>query len=116
MHTDKVDMSKLTVLKYTDEGKQKRVIRILDSANSKWKDIACLVYSKDQSGKVNTLENKHRNPTDCLREVFMEGFINNEPKEYSQNWGGLIELLDDVGFQTLSNDVKRALTCHVDTS
>ena len=42
-----------------------------------------------------------------------QGFIENKPEDYSQDWRGLIELLDDVDLKALAEKVKHALQLHV---
>jgi hypothetical protein len=95
------------LLKYTHKGKKER-LRIINDASHKWKDIASLIC-----GDVNVtakLEDKHRgDPNECLRQTFIGYFISKEPKGYSQDWNGLIELLEDVGLETLAKNVNRVL-------
>ena len=103
------DLSALLVLKYTDKGEKKKV-RIINKASHKWKDIASLL-SKD-ANVTSVLEQKCRgDPSECLKETFAEYFINKKPKDYSQDWDGMIELLDDVGLEALAEEVKHALSC-----
>ena len=100
----------LLILKYTDKGKQHK----LKEASHKWKDIASLI-----SGDVNVTnilkENCGGDPNECLKQTFIDYFINKKPQKYSQNWNGLIELLDDVDLETLAEKVKHALLCVIGT-
>ena len=99
----------LTVLKYTEDGEEKRV-RIIKEASHEWKGIVSLINSA--SNRVSVLEEKHRsNAKDCLRQILIEDFIDNAPKNYSHNWRGLIELLKDVNLTTLAERVERAVLC-----
>ena len=88
-------------------GGEKKKLRIISEASHKWKNIANLIC-----GDINVtsiLEQKHRgDPEECLKQTFIENFISNKPQGYSQDWNGLIELLDDVGLQTLAENVKQA--------
>jgi hypothetical protein len=97
------------ILKYTDKGK-KHKLRIINEASHKWKDMASIIC-----GDVNVttkLEDKHRgDPNECLRQTFIGYFISKKPQGYTQDWNGLIELLDDVGLETLAENVKHALLC-----
>ena len=96
------------VLKCISEGKEKRV-RIISSASHKWKDIASLIC--DDANKTCVLEKKYQNePSECLRQVFIDNFINKKPQDYPQNWNGLIELLNDVELEVLASEVKKALS------
>ena len=100
-------LDELLILKYTDEGKRRKV-RVISEASHKWKDIANLIC-----GDVNvtiTLDDKCRgDPNKCLKRTFIDYFINKKPHRYTQNWNGLIELLDNVNLETLAEKVKHAL-------
>ena len=102
--------NELTLLKYTEKGEKKK-LNIIEGASHKWKDIASLIC--DDPNTVNVLEQNLRgNAKDCLRQVFTENFINKKPKGgYSQDWSGMIELLDDVSLEALAAKVKFALSC-----
>ena len=95
------------ILKYKDEGEEKK-IRIIRTASHKWKGIASLIC--DETHQTNVLEQKYQNdPEECLRQVLICNFIDKKPQKYSQNWKGLIELLDDVGLERFAKEVKHAL-------
>ena len=97
----------MLVLKYTDKGEKKKV-RIIGDASHKWKDIASLLSS--DTNVVSVLDQKCRgDPSECLKEAFVDNFINKKPEKYSQDWDGVIELLDDVGLKKLAEDVEYAL-------
>ena len=102
--------NELTVLRYTEKGEKKK-LNIINEASCKWKDIASSICGDPNT--VNVLEQNLRgNAKDCLRQVFTENFINKKPQGgYSQDWSGMIELLDDVGLEALAAKVKFALSC-----
>ena len=110
LYADEIpNLDDLTVLKYTERGETKR-IRILSEARHKWKDIASLICGV--TNIISAMEQKCCNdPYDCLRDVVIENFISKKPQKYSQDWNGLIELLDDVNLEELSERVKHALSC-----
>ena len=97
------------ILKYTDNGVKKK-IRIISEASHKWKNIANLI-----SGDINIttiMEQKcHSDPEECLKQTFIDYFISKKPQGYSQDWNGLIELVDDVSLETLAEKIKQALSC-----
>lgn len=100
-------LKELTLLKYT-EGNKKKKVSIINEASHKWKDIASLICN--DSNKMRVLEQQHQgNPNECLRQTLVDDFLNKTPQGYSQDWSGLIELLDDVYLETLSKKVKDAL-------
>ena len=105
MHTDQLPtLDELLVLKYIDKGEQKK-LRIISEACHKWKDIANLISS--DANTVRVLEQTHHNePSECLKQTFINYFINKKPQRYSQDWNGLIELLDDVELEALANNIK----------
>lgn len=97
------------MLKYTDGGEVNK-LHIISEAEHKWKDITNLIFS--EPNKVSTFESKSPgNPKECLKLAFIEGFIEKPPEKYSQDWNGLIELLDDVELKSLAEKVKHALSC-----
>ena len=102
-------LSELMILKYTDEGVEKK-IRIISQASHQWKDITSLICS--DTNKTSTLEKQCQNdPNECLRQVFIHNFINMKPLNYPQTWKGLIELLDDINLKTVSKELEHALSC-----
>ena len=75
----------------------------------KWKDIASLIC--DNPNMTNVVEQEyHGNRNECLRQTFINYFINKKPRGYTQDWNGVIELLEDVGLQTLSRNVSYAFS------
>ena len=75
----------------------------------KWKDITSLIC--DNPNMTNKLEQEYcGNPSECLRQTFINYFISKKPQGYTQDWNGVIELLEDVGLQTLSGNVKDAVS------
>ena len=110
LYTDELPtLEELLILKYTDKGKKQKV-RVISEASHKWKNIASLIC-----GDVNVatiLEQKyHGDPKECLRQTFIDYFINKKPQGYTHDWNGLIELLDDVELETLAKKVNHALLC-----
>ena len=104
------DLSALLILKYTDEEGEKKKIRIISEASHQWKNIASLLCS--DANITSVLEQKWRgDPNECLKATFIDNFINKKPENYSQDWDGMIELLADVGLETLAENVKYALSC-----
>ena len=96
----------MIILKYKD----KKKLKIINEARHKWKNIANLIC--DDANVTTVLEQQHRGDAEeCLKQTFIDNFINKKPEDYSQDWNGLIELLDDVGLKTLAENVKHALSC-----
>ena len=108
LYTDELPtLDELLILKYTSKGKKQK-IRIISEASHKWKVIASLIC--DDANRTIVLEQKCPNdPEECLRQTLIENFIGKKPKKYSQDWNGLIELLDDVDLETLAEKVKDAI-------
>ena len=103
-HIGKVTLQQLVILK----PKAGQKLRIIDRAKHKWKEITSLICS--DPNKISALEKQYNNSVDdCLRQVLIECFIENKPQDYSQDWKGLIEVLDDVGLQALAEEVKNFL-------
>jgi hypothetical protein len=92
-------IEELVLLKYTLKGKKEK-LRNINEASHKWKDIASLICGGGD-------------PNECLRQTFVGYFIGKKPHRYTQDWNGLIELLEDVDLETLSENIKRALATKV---
>ena len=100
-------LDELVILKYADKGATKRV-RIISTASHKWKEIASII--SNDAHQTSVLEEKYRSdPNECLRQVFIQYFIDKKPQKYSHDWNGLIELLYDVDLEALAEDVEHAL-------
>ena len=101
-------LKELVRLKYTERGEEKK-LQIIKEASHKWKDIASVI--SDDANKISVLEQQHPgDPHECLRQTLIDDFINKNPEDYSQDWKGLIELLDDVDLKTLADKIKYALS------
>ena len=107
----KVTLAQLVVLKYNDKDGKKKIIYILREAACNWRDIACLIYPEYDTNRMKVLEERHKEQVECLRQTLLEGFVHKVPLNYTQDWKGLIELLDDVGLDALAKKIKHALTC-----
>ena len=102
-------IDELLILKFTDEGEKKKV-RVISEASHKWKDIANLICG--DTNITSVLEQRcHGDPSECLKQTFINYFISKKPQGYTQDWNGLIELLDDIGLETLAENVKHGLSC-----
>ena len=108
MYADELPtLDELLILKYMDKRKKKK-IRIISEASHKWKDIANLICG--DANITSVLEQRcHSDPNECLKQTFISYFISKKPRGYSQDWTGLIELLDDVDLETLAENVQQAL-------
>ena len=105
LHSDELPtLRELMLLKHKEKGK----FCIIKEASHKWKDIASLIC--DDHNKIKVLEQQHPgDPHECLRQTFIDDFLDKKPENYSHDWSGLIELMDDVGLVTLAERVKHAL-------
>ena len=79
---------------------------IIERASHKWREIAGRL--SNDSNKADTLwQQCNNNPSQCLRQLFIDCFINNKPaNDYSQDWIGIIDLLEDVKEEQLATEVK----------
>ena len=94
--------------KYTERGEKKN-LEIISRASHKWRDIASLL--SDDPNVANTVEKKHPGDVnECLKLVFTDYFIGKKPQDYSHDWNGVIEVLEDVGLQTLADNVNKAVS------
>ena len=102
-------LNELMMLKYTEKGEEKKIC-IIKEASHRWKDVASLIC--DNPRRVRELEDEHPGrPHDCLQQTLIDDFIIKKPADFSHNWSGLIELLDNVDLEELAERVKYALSC-----
>ena len=100
-------IGQLSLLKYTKDGKKIR-LNIIKEASIKWKDIAEQLAPND-ANLVGLLTGHHQMYEDRLRTVLVENFLNNKPDNYTNDWDGLIELLEDVYLNELADKVREAV-------
>ena len=86
---------------------KKQKLNIISRASYRWRDIAQQL--SDDPNLASRLEQKHHDPIECLRQVFIECFINKKPANYTNDWNGVIELLDDIDEENLSEEVRNAV-------
>lgn len=104
----KPDIGQLLCLDFEKDGEEISV-EIISDASHKWRDIARALASS-KPNLVANLSRKHQdNQEECLNEVFVEHFINNKPEKYTNDWAGLIKLLNKVKLGELSKKVKEAV-------
>lgn len=96
------------MLRYRDESGVQR-LSIIKRASHKWKVITDRLSS--DPNKAKTLSQQYNNnPSECLRQVFVDCFINNKPaNDYSQDWSGIVELLEDVEEEQIATEVRDML-------
>ena len=95
-------------MKYKDDEQKDKKVSVISRVQHKWREIVSII-SKD-ANRISALEKQYSDPNDCCRQVFLDCFINCKPKNYSQDWKGVIELLEDVDLQNLAEEVKKAVT------
>ena len=106
-HVDELPtLNELMILKYK-EGRETKEIRIIMESVCKWKDIAGLI--SDDPNRISVLERHHDRLEDCLQQVLVADFISKKPEDYSQDWNGLLKVLEDVKLTPLAQRVKYAL-------
>ena len=94
------------MLKSHDKSGSVQRLWIIQRASHKWREIADRLSS--DPNKADTLwQQCNNNPSQCLRQLFIDCFINNKPaNDYSQDWMGIIELLEDFEEEQLAMEVK----------
>lgn len=108
-----VSIGNLQLLKWCNKHSEKMRTSIIDRVCHKWKIIATLVSPKNNT--IEVLGQRYSNdPHQCVRKVFQDYFISNKPAfgRYSQDWDGIIELLNDIEEEALSEEVRECLQMH----
>ena len=105
-------MGDLHVLKRCDKsGKTMKTVKIINSVSHRWRQITSLL--SDDTNKAENLSQKFSNdPQKCLEQLFIDCFIKNKPAvdRYSQDWDGLIELLEDIDEAAIAEKVREMVT------
>ena len=103
----------ISILTYQagDKGERKKLeIIMISSASHKWKNIASLICGDTMELMISVLDKIYPgDPEKCLRQIFINHFINGKSLNYSQDWKGLIEILDNVGLKRFAKEVEHAL-------
>lgn len=83
-------------------------MNIISRASPKWKSVAERL-SKHEEIIAQTAQKYREDSVECLRYVLCECFIRNEPTDYSRDWNGIIEMLEDIEEAVLAAEVKVAV-------
>ena len=84
-----------------------KTVKIINSVSHRWWQITSLL--SDDANKAEILSQKFNNdPQKCLEQLFKDCFIKNKPAvgRYSQDWDGLIELLEDIDEAVIAEKVR----------
>ena len=82
-------------------------IDIISKASHKWTKIADFITT--EHNVVDNLRDEFRGKNEeAFRKLMVEHFIEKKPHRYSQDWKGLIDLLDDAGLGSLASDIDKA--------
>ena len=96
----------LTLIKWKD-GTETRRLRIIDTVCGKWETIGILLYIPPANLELWWKQTNH-DPHKCCDNVFRFWF-QNPPEDYPLTWDGFIDLLEDVPFKELAEELKEAL-------
>lgn len=87
---------------------KKQKLNIISRASPKWRDIAANISTRPEVA-AQASQKYRDDPIECLRHVLNECFIKNTPNNYSRDWYGIIEMLDDIDEEQLSEEVRDAV-------
>ena len=101
-------MRQLTMLEYTKDG-EKKTINIISRAAHAWSKVADLIT--DDIHVVDNLRDQHRGRNEeAFKQLLKDCFIGNTPLGgYTQDWNGMVKLLNDVRLGTLASEVEEAI-------
>ena len=102
-------MRQLTMLEYTKNG-EKKTINIISRAAHAWTKVADLIT--DDLHVVDNLREEYRGKNEeAFKQLLKDYFIGEKPAfgGYTQDWNGLVKLLNDVRQGTLASDVEEAI-------
>ena len=89
------------------KGSETHRLRIIDVVCNNWDTIGKILYIPEERLEMWWTQTNH-NPNKCCNNVFSSWF-QNPPKDYPVTWRGFIELLEDVPFKALAEELKEAL-------
>ena len=93
------------------KGSETHRLRIIDVVCNKWDTIGKILYIPEERLEMWWTQT-NRDPHKCCNNVFSSWF-QNPPKDYPVTWRGFIELLEDVPFEALAEELKEALLSKV---
>ena len=103
-------MRQLTLLERTKNGK-KETINVISRAAHAWTRVADLIT--DDLHVVDNLRDLHRGKNEeAFKQLLRDYFIGDRPASfggYTQDWNGLVKLLNDARLGTLASDVEEAV-------
>ena len=110
----RVQVRDLVLLKcYDKSGKTMQTLSVVKRACHKWQEIADLL-SNDPNTAERLRQKFNSDPYHCLKQLLADYFVNCKSKpansDYTQDWNGIIELLNDVDEETLAAKVRDMLT------
>ena len=88
-----------------------QTVKIIEEVCHKWREIACLL-SSDVNHAAKLSQRFPNDPSQCLRQLFVDCFINNRcaSGRYSQDWIGIFELLGDIDMEILAAKVQEIVS------
>ena len=98
-------MKTLTLLKWDDGGKKKK-LRVTDEIVNQWRKIGRLLGIPGPT--LDGWWTQTHEHEQCCEKV-LENWLQNPPEDYPATWHGLFELLDDAAFTDLAKTLKKAL-------
>jgi len=100
----------LTLIKWK-KGSETHRLRIIEDICNKWDTIGKILYIPEAKLEMWGTQTNH-DPHKCCNKVF-DYWFQNPPEDYPVTWRGFIELLEDVAFKALAEELKEALLSKV---
>lgn len=94
----------LTLIKWKNEVKHQ--LRIIEDICNKWETIGKILYIPEAKLEMWGTQTSH--DTHKYHKVF-DYWFQNPPEDYPVTWRGFIELLEDLPFKALAEELKEAL-------
>jgi ankyrin len=103
------DLEFLTLFKWRDAHGAEQELRIVSTVSAKWRELGLLVGLISSELEGFDRKSLHHN-FDCCVHVFTHWFNNGgHPPKYPLSWKGLFDLLCDIKYRTIANDLEAAL-------
>ena len=106
-----LSLKSLTLLKWKDEHGKEQTLRLVEKISCKWLNFGLAVDIEEDRLEA-WKQQHHEEASGCLLEVMMHWLRSGGCEDYPTTWEGLHQLLVDVGYEKVAEELKTALASH----
>ncbi len=108
----------LRLIKWIPDGETaKKNLKIAETIAPKWRDVAMMIEISNSKIEIIQNSGSGKTPEQCLYDILRiwETGSNRGSKEYPYSWDGLLDLLNDIEYGVLADDLREALASEKST-